>query len=434
MAPEAIVQLVDGGEEEEAQRKVVVVQQHLDDNIMSTILSKLPSEPAHRFAVVSKSSGALLRQPAFLQNHLSSRRSLVQLLKDDELPSMVAIQPKDHQRPGGYVHLTIVNNANPTNPVSLHLPVHHAYQHLIAEHAPAASPAEGELATFLMRTIPKLDASFVASDGPMLLARNPTRSYFVCYPAANRWIALPPPPAGDTVAAGFRYVVVDAASGTISFMVVLVAPDHVATFSSKTGEWGVKEHGAHEDVMAFGAWGPGIRAGNSIYWQSAAGDARARVLCFDVARGGRVSAFREPPLADGGTKRVGRSLGSASGRLRLCAFDVRDNDPGNVQLHAVEGVHGVFFLDDGDAGTWRRAHEVVVRDDISVTFFGVPHGAEVPVDFTGASGSSIIVNKNQVLFRRDLEGGNKVRLFDLNKQYDPRMARLYNNLDMFPLF
>ena len=103
MAPEAIVQLVDGGEEEEAQRKVVVVQQHLDDNIMSTILSKLPSEPAHSFAVVSKSSGALLRQPAFLQNHLSSRRSLVQLLKDDELPAMVAIQPKDHQQPGGYV-------------------------------------------------------------------------------------------------------------------------------------------------------------------------------------------------------------------------------------------------------------------------------------------------------------------------------------------
>jgi hypothetical protein len=131
---------------------------------------------------------------------------------------------------------------------------------------------------------------------------------------------------------------------------------------------------------------------------------------------------------------VGRSLGSAGGRLRLCAFDVRDNEPGDNEPHAVEGVHGVFFLDDGDAGsTWRRAHEVVVRDDISVSFFGVPHGAEVPVDFAGASGSSIIVNKNQVLFRRHLESGNKVRLFDLNKQYG-RMARLYNNLDMFPLF
>jgi hypothetical protein len=239
------------------------------------------------------------------------------------------------------------------------------------------------------------------------------------------------------VAAGFRYdVVIDAAcgTGTMSFMVVLVAPDHVATFSSKTGQWGTKEHGAREDVMAFGAWGPGIRAGNSIYWQSAAGDARARVLCFDVARGGRVSALREPPLAEGGTKRVGRSLGSAGGRLRLCAFDVRDNEPGNVQPHAVEGVHGVFFLDDGDAGTWRRAHEVVVRDDISVSFFGVPHGAEVPVDFGGGSVSSIIVNKNQALFRRDLDGGDKVSLFNLHNRRYGRMARLYNNLDVFPLF
>jgi hypothetical protein len=204
----------------------------------------------------------------------------------------------------------------------------------------------------------------------------------------------------------------------------------VATFSSKTGQWEMKEHGAHDDVMAFSAWGPGIRAGNCIYWQS---DARARVLCFDVARGGRVSAFREPPLADGGTKRVGRSLGSAGGRLRLCAFDVRDNEPGNGQPHAVEGVHSVFFLDDSHSGTWRRAHEVVVRDDISVSFSRVPHGAEVPVDFAGASGSSIIVNKNQVLFCRHLESGNKVRLFDLNKQYG-RMAKLYNNLDVFPLF
>jgi hypothetical protein len=64
----------------------------------------------------------------------------------------------------------------------------------------------------------------------------------------------------------------------------------------------------------------------------------------------------------------------------------------------------------------------------------VPHGAEVPVDFGGGSVSSIIVNKNQALFRRDLDGGDKVSLFNLHNRRYGRMARLYNNLDVFPLF
>lgn len=80
-----------------------------------------------------------------------------------------------------------------------------------------------------------------------------------------------------------------------------------------------------------------------------------------------------------------RALWSASGHLRLCAFDIRDEQHGSAMPHDDgEGVHGVSEL-ESDAllrAARRRVHEGVV-EDISAYYFGGLWGREMPVDFAG---------------------------------------------------
>ncbi|OEL31952.1 hypothetical protein BAE44_0007027, partial [Dichanthelium oligosanthes] len=75
---------------------------------------------------------------------------------------------------------------------------------------------------------------------------------------------------------------------------------------------------------------------------------------------GRASVVCDPPEAEGSKGRVWRSLGSAGGRLRLCAFDIRDEESSNMPPHDdVEGVHDVWVMDAAGGASWRRVHEAV---------------------------------------------------------------------------
>ena len=141
--------------------------------------------------------------------------------------------------------------------------------------------------------------------------------------------------------------------------------------------------------------------------------------------------LREPPEAEGSKGRVGRSLGSAGGRLRLCAFDIRDEKSSSMVPHGdIKGVHGVWVMDA--AGVWRRVHEAVV-DDVSSWYFKILWNHELPVDFAGACGDFIIVDKNKYLLRYDLESGDKVRLAILYRD-DGMFGSLYRRYRAFPFF
>ena len=237
---------------------------------------------------------------------------------------------------------------------------------------------------FFERTVPLLDISFVASHGRLLLGRSRT-SYYVCDPAANRWLALPPPPIPPTrdTASGLHYDL-DAATGRVSFTVVLLVRARrrrllVGTFSSATGRWDTTHPpGAQGAARRLGVASPGIRVGTCFYWLSRR---RGHVVRYDAARG-RASVVRDPPEAEGSKGRLWRSLGSAGGHLRLCAFDIRDEESANMLPHdGVEGVHGVWAMDA--AGAWRRVHEAVV-DDLSAYYFNMLWGHEMALDFAGA--------------------------------------------------
>ncbi|RCV10061.1 hypothetical protein SETIT_2G081400v2 [Setaria italica] len=210
---------------------------------------------------------------------------------------MLVVQPKDKQRPG-YIDLGVVST-DPANP--------------IAELAAPLPQGDDAVTIFINRTIP------IA-----------TGSYHICFPAANRWIALPLPPIATdhNTANGFHYDI-GAEPGIISFMAVLLDPAgvDVVMFSSKTGNWETKALVVQEDAArdhGRGQPSPGIHAGNCFYWLSASG--HGGVLCLD---------------------------------------------PNNIQPHDVEGVHSVWLLLD-DAGAWQRVHEAVVRDDVSVILSRVP--------------------------------------------------------------
>ncbi|RLM94228.1 hypothetical protein C2845_PM08G02080 [Panicum miliaceum] len=100
--------------------------------------------------------------------------------------------------------------------------------------------------------------------------------------------------------------------------------------------------------LVFGVASPGIRVGTCFYW-----------LC---RRHGHSAAARRWSA----TRRRRRTPRSARvavpGRLRLCAFDIRDEESSNIfrngrelQHNGVEGVHGVWVMDA--AGAWWRVHE-----------------------------------------------------------------------------
>lgn len=304
------------------------------------------------------------------------------------------------------------------------------------ENPPAMEKAEDDYVTFFERTVPKLDVSVVASHDRLLLCRSRSR-YFVCDPAANRWLALPPssiPPTLDT-ARGFHYNI-NSVTGRVAFTVVLlvrVAMRRVVveTFSSTTGRWDTKVIAAHGVARCLPVASPGIHSGTNFYWLS---HRKVRIVSYDVACG-HASVLREPPEAEGSKARVDRSLGSTGGRLRVCTFDIFDEKSEKMLPHdGITGEHGVWLMMDGaDNGeAWRRVLAAVV-DDISVYYFLSLFNHEVPVDFAGASGGSIIVNKNHFFLRYDLETGNKVRLMGIYTN-DGRLGALYKRFHAFPFF
>ncbi|OEL12560.1 hypothetical protein BAE44_0026424 [Dichanthelium oligosanthes] len=163
----------------------------------------------------------------------------------DDLPDAIILQPQKKLR---YTHLSLVAT-DPAVRLALNLPLLSKYTDgdrftpLSAKLPPSTPIMElgDHAAVFFERTVPMLDFTIAASHGRLLLGRGRTR-YFVCNPAANRWLALPPPatiPLTRDTACGFHYDV-DAASGRISFTVVLLARVRfrrvlVETFSSATG-------------------------------------------------------------------------------------------------------------------------------------------------------------------------------------------------------
>lgn len=211
---------------------------------------------------------------------------------------------------------------------------------------------------FFEKTVPMLDISIVASHGRFLLARSQSR-YYVCDPAANRWLALPP----STIApdrdanSGLQYHV-DVSTGNTVFTVVLLLPRRlrrglVETFSSTTGTWNVRELRSEGVARCLGAASPGVHVGTCFYWLSRR---KGRIVRYDAARG-RASVLREPPEAEQSKCRVGRALGTVGARLLLCAFDIRDEKSDSMLPHdGLEGVHGVWLMEGVSAArpSWAR--------------------------------------------------------------------------------
>ena len=274
---------------------------------------------------------------------------------------------------------------------------------------PLQAEAEDYAAVFFERTAPLLDISNLFRGVARPAAAGPQPHQLLRLPPGrNRWLVLPPPPIPPTrdTASGLHYDL-DAATGRVSFTVVLLVRARrrrllVGTFSSATGRWDTTHPpGAQGAARRLGAASPGIRVGTSFYWLSRR---RGHVVSYDAARG-RASVVRDPPEAEGSKGRLWRSLGSAGGCLRLCAFDIRDEESANMLPHdGVEGVHGVWNMDA--AGAWRRVHEAVV-DDLSAYYFNMLWlwGHEMALDFAGACSDSIFVDKNQLLLRYNLVSG-----------------------------
>jgi len=127
----------------------------------------------------------------------------------------------------------------------------------------------------------------------------------------------------------------------------------------------------------------------------------------------------EPPEAERSSRRMGRSMGSTGGRLRLCAFDVVHDEKMN-RTHELEGLHGVWVMDVA-AAPWEHAHKAVV------------YGHEIPADFADARSDFIVVKRNNLLLRYDLESGIKEQLAKLYGD-DRRLGMLYCRFDAFLFF
>ncbi|RLM94177.1 hypothetical protein C2845_PM08G02070 [Panicum miliaceum] len=245
----------------------LAVAPHLDDGVVSDILHRLPTKDAYGLTVVCPRWREIVSGPAFLSRHLSPR--LVPLL--DDRPYALILQPRSKI---GYTHVTLVPT-DPADSLALNLPLDPKYTsksrdglystgadddaHVELDELPSGlaadevrdiealedpdEPADGgavsvdqsadadvpgeeaapplqveaeDYAVFFERTVPLLDISFVASHGRLQLGRSRT-SYYVCDPAANRWLALPPPPIPPTrdTASGLHYDL-DAATGRVS--------------------------------------------------------------------------------------------------------------------------------------------------------------------------------------------------------------------------
>uniref|UniRef100_A0A0D9X7P7 F-box domain-containing protein n=1 Tax=Leersia perrieri TaxID=77586 RepID=A0A0D9X7P7_9ORYZ len=397
----------------------VAAGHHLpDDDSIPDISRTLSSRAAHHLATTCPLWRAILSKPEFLSHHLAPRP-----LAADEFPRAFIVQPRKH----GFTHLTLI----PIDPAAVDVPVRNKYtrpspppsnylrQHdsKDAEHPPLPemepdrfalddpSAPEGEVvddhATFFARTVPALDLCIVAAHGRLLLCRG-RRCYYVCDPANNRWVELPPE---HDVNSGLHYD--DAAltvTGRVDFTVVLIGCKHrrviVETFTSSIGRWETKEqpvHGTRRLTRCVGPASPGIHVGGCFYWLSRQ---RGRILRYDVAAGGRVSVVREPAEPEGSIGRLGRSLGSTGGRLRMCAYDICDERKRCMLPHGGgEGVHGVWVMSSTTDGSWRRVHEAWVGD-IDFWYFHTLFESDTPVDFAGACGDFVVMTDGGLRFWR----------------------------------
>ncbi|KAM0884734.1 hypothetical protein ACQ4PT_030798 [Festuca glaucescens] len=430
---------------------------HLDDGIVSEILYRLPTKEAYRLAAVCPQWRAVLSQPTFLRRHLSPRPLGLR-------PYALVVQPR--RQVGYFTHLTLVA-FDPRDPVPVDVPPQAKYR----DHAPlplclldTASddsvfrilystgaddddanplatatldvpadrvrppepPQMEDYAVFFERTAPMLGISIVAFHGRLLLGCSRSR-YYVCDPAANRWLALPPSTIAPASVAncGLHY---DASTGLLAFTVVLLVRRTrervlVETFRSATGRWDAVELAAHGAARCLGAASPGIHIGLCFYWLSLR---RGRILRYDMIRG-RASVLREPMEATGSKGRVSRSLGSVGGRLRLCTYDARDT----------ENVLGVWLMDGSPVvvrPSWQRVQEVVVREALHYFRFSMPRSPETSVDFPGASSKFIVVDQRRCLFRYNLQTGGKVMFASLLIGNNWRSRPLYSRYHVFPFY
>uniref|UniRef100_A0A8I6WDQ7 F-box domain-containing protein n=1 Tax=Hordeum vulgare subsp. vulgare TaxID=112509 RepID=A0A8I6WDQ7_HORVV len=438
---------------------------HLDGGIVSEILYRLPTKDAYRLAAVCRRWHAVLSQPMFLSRHLLPRP----LPLPSARPYALVVQPRrdDCHR---FTHLTLVAFEHTAKdrapqPCLLDTANDDAVFRLLysagaddpapaiemTEEAPAVDDApalpsgeEGveDYVVFFERTVPMLGVAIVASHGRMLLGRDGVR-YYVCDPAANRWLSLPPSTAALAFVTrpGFHYDDANAA-GPLAFTVVVLAwRGHecmlVETFRSATGKWETRElitSAAVAVTMSPGAVSPGIHAGASFYWLSLSG---GHILRYDISRG-RASVVREPPDPDWSKGRAGRSLGSVGGRLRLCAFDIRARNSKHP-WDDMEGVLGAWVMEDDDPvptapPPWVRIDETVVWNKwMHHTDTTLQHAHGAAVDYAGACGEFVMVEKHRRLNRVDLESGDMVDLAGL--QIGNRQLReLYRRFHVFPFF
>ncbi|KAK3122180.1 hypothetical protein QOZ80_8BG0666120 [Eleusine coracana subsp. coracana] len=357
--------------------KMVEDVPHFDNNILSQIAVHLPTKAAYRWNTLAPIWSRYTAQPIFFKDHLSPRR-----LEVEDTPAALLVQPRTHERLG-YVHALVV-----------------------------AIPDDDD------EPVP----DYV--------------SFFICFPERNRFIKLPAPPVApstNTVAA-IHYDHLNA--GGIEFRVVLLRADgngHLLldkfTSASVDGAWESHDLGLCGDVdLGIHVPSTGISIGGPRYhWL----DWRHRVVSYDEASG-TASVFDEPPPGHKGWRRHGRALGSvdAGSKVRFSAFDTFDPDPLNAQLHSVNALYRVWDLNQ--SGVWEPRVEQVRH--ISEYYYGVALDHEVPYDYAGATASSCIYFKKDVLTRRDLVSGHTTEMFNLKQGMGGRTAELYVNYDVFPIF
>lgn len=350
---------------------------HLDDGILSEILYRLPTKDAYRVAAVSPWWRTVLSLPTFLSRHLSPRPlpllddrpyalviqprrnvgyfthlTLVPIEPAGRVPVNVPLQRKymatnsdtqpcllDTAGDDSVFQFQLLYSTGTDDPASPAADDHddadrHGHDLPVdgvdissgqattttttdasdedAVPAPPLGERVEDYVVFFECTVPMLDISIVASHGRLLLGCSRSR-YYVCDPAANRWLLLPPSTISPVSAAntGFHY---DASStGLLTFTVVLLARRRrqrvrVETFRSATGRWDTREQVASGAARCLGTASHGIHAGNCFYWLSRR---RGRILRYDAARE-CASVLREPAEAGRSKRRVGRSLGSVA--------------------------------------------------------------------------------------------------------------------------
>ncbi|KAF6989780.1 hypothetical protein CFC21_007073 [Triticum aestivum] len=451
----------------------------LEGGLVTEILLRLPAtEDTYRAAAVCPQWQAwrdLVLQPPFLSRHLSPPPPP---LPHDE-PATIILQPR-RKVENGYVHLTLipVEPINPADgPVHLHLNLPIAVKWTFPEIGGTEATDEPDLlrpvasvlgnpcaqlpvdaaspppyVIFFEKTAPKLGISIVASHSSLLLGRSRT-SYYVCYPAANRWLQLPPPsqPSNDETASpargmlqsancGFHYEV-DAATGRLRFTVVALSKFKgrkvlASVFTSTTGTWATRVVPASGAARCLGGStsyqgkdarsrciaSPGVFASDGFYWLS---ETRSRVLYYNVFDG-HISVLRVPGKIDGASHRVeaSMSIGYADGRLRLMAVDIV------TMMNRVEGSLGVWDLDGGaprqtgdgqTAAEWRSVHR------------GVWQGTWI--DYSGTFESFLLIAYGKTLLRYDLTTRATTEIARLRPTFKPtRLDALYRSCSIFPFF